>query len=139
MTDMRDACTCFRLRHAARIVTRAYDDALRPVDLRSGQFSILAALSQVEDPSISDLADGLGMDRTTLSRNLRPLEREGLIEVSPETAARARTVQLTRAGARRFEQALPLWQNVQRKAEIALGTTEWARLRQDLARLEAAF
>lgn len=139
MTDMRDACTCFRLRHATRIVTRAYDEALRPVGLRSGQFSILAALSAVDEPSISDLAEGLGMDRTTLSRNLRPLDRDGLVALTPETAARARTVRLTEAGRRRFEAAMPLWQGVQATAEAALGGTDWARLRQDLDRLEAAF
>jgi DNA-binding MarR family transcriptional regulator len=139
MTDMRDACTCFRLRHASRIVTRAFDEALRPVGLRSGQFSILAALSAVDEPSISDLAEGLGMDRTTLSRNLQPLEREGLIALTPETAARARTVRLTAAGRSRFAAALPLWQAVQAKAEAALGDTDWARLRRDLDRLEAVF
>ena len=133
-------CACYHVRHAARVITRAYDEALKPVGLRGPQFSILTALKVAEDVSISQLAKHMGMDRTTMSRNLRPLEREGLVTVSPEGRGQARTIAITEAGVRRHDQAVPLWQQVQTKAMGALGGGDaWPRFREQLHRLDAAF
>lgn len=133
-------CACYHVRHAARVITRAYDEALKPVGLRGPQFSILTALKVAKDVSISRLARHMGMDRTTMSRNLQPLERQGLVTVSPEGRGQSRTIAITQAGARRHDQAVPLWQRVQAKAMDALGGDDvWPQLRERLHRLDAAF
>jgi len=134
----RAECACFRVRHAARAVTRAYDEALRPVGLRATQFSILAALESLGDISITDLAAGLGMDRTTLSRNLRPLERQGLVALASARGAGTRAIRTTPAGRTRFAEAVPHWRTVQTKAVDALGEARWRSLKADLAALESA-
>lgn len=133
-------CACYHVRHAARVITRAYDEALKPAGLRGPQFSILTALKVAKDVSISQLAKHMGMDRTTMSRNLRPLERQGLVTVSPEGRGQARTIAITEAGIRRHDQAVPLWQQVQTKAMGALGGDDsWPLFREQLHRLDAAF
>lgn len=135
-----ETCACYHVRHAARVITRAYDEALRPVGLRGPQFSILTALKVATDLSISRLAKHMGMDRTTMSRNLQPLEREGLVTVSPQGRGQTRTVAITEAGRRRHEAAVPHWQRVQSRAMAALGGGAfWPELRDRLHHLDAAF
>lgn len=97
-------------------MTQFYDDALKPTGLKLSQYSVLANLAQVEDPSITDLADRLMMDRTTLTRNLRPLEKAGWVRIGRGGDARARAVALTAQGRRLLEAARPVW----RAAEIAV-------------------
>ena len=133
-------CACYHVRHAARVITRAYDEALKSVGLRGPQFSILTALKVAQDVSISRLAKEMGMDRTTMSRNLRPLERQGLVTVSPEGRSQARTIAITEAGVRRHDEAVPHWRRVQSKAMAALGGDDtWPAFRERLHRLESAF
>ena len=133
-------CACYHVRHAARVITRAYDEALKPVGLRGPQFSILTALKVAQDVSISRLAKHMGMDRSTMSRNLQPLEREGLVTVSPEGRGQARSIAITEAGARRHDEAVPHWRQVQARAMAALGGDGvWPDLRQRLHRLDSAF
>ncbi len=133
-------CACYHIRHAARVITRAYDEALKPVGLRGPQFSILTALKVARNLSISRLAQHMGMDRTTMSRNLRPLERQGLVSVSAEGRGQARTIAITDAGARRHDEAVPRWRRVQDKAMGALGGGDvWPQLRDRLHQLDAAF
>ena len=134
-----ETCACYHVRHAARVITRAYDEALKPAGLRGPQFSILTALRVAKDVSISRLAEHMGMDRTTMSRNLRPLERQGLVTVSPEGRGPTRTIALTEAGSARLDQAIPLWKRVQEKAMRALGGDDWPLVRDRLHRLETAF
>lgn len=141
MTDAalaRDMCVCFGVRHAARILTRAYDEALRPAGLKATQFSILTALSLAGTVSITALADLMGHDRSTMSRNLRPLERDGLVTLSPEGARRVRMVGITAAGRKRYETAFPLWTQAQAQALSRMGAKGWPRLKADLATLESA-
>ncbi len=123
-------CTCAALRRAARRLTRAYDRALKPVGLRLTQYSVLANLARAEGGlSVTDLARRLAMDRTTLTRNLRPLEAAGWLRVAPGPDRRSRAVVLTADGRSVFETAQPLWQDAERRFRQALGREEAAELR----------
>ncbi len=126
-------CTCAALRRAARRLTRAYDRALRPAGLRLTQYSVLANLARAQGEgrglSVTELARHLAMDRTTLSRNLRPLEAAGWIRVAPGPDRRSRAVDLTAAGRRVFEAAQPLWQAAERSFRRSLGRENAAELR----------
>src|SRR4051812_16926913 len=82
--NLLDECACQKVRMAARAVTRAYDEALRPVGLRATQLSVLVAVAAEDAVSIASLSRVLGMDRSTLTRNLRPLEKEGLVSMGAE-------------------------------------------------------
>src|SRR3546814_12452602 len=85
---VRDHCLCLAAQRAARALARRFDEALRPVGLRSGQFSLLMALNRPQPPTIGSVAALLAMDRTTLTANLTPLERRGLVESRTDPAAR---------------------------------------------------
>ncbi|MET7600589.1 MarR family winged helix-turn-helix transcriptional regulator [Streptomyces sp. NPDC005481] len=129
-TDRGDACNNLALRKAARYLGATYDKALAPVGLRSTQFSILQKLHAQGEVTITQLADMIAMDRTTMASNLKPLAREGLVtvETSP-TDRRARIAAITPEGVVRLKGALPLWRAVQAQFEDNFGTTEAAQLR----------
>jgi DNA-binding MarR family transcriptional regulator len=128
-------CACLKVRMAARAVTRAYDTALRPVGLRATQLSILVAIAIDGAISIAALASFLGTDRTTLTRNLRPLENEGLVSVGPEGWRRSRTLEITKKGQWRLREALPLWERAQDALRQKLGDQAWVDVRHSLDRL----
>lgn len=121
-------CTAASLRRASRAVGRIYDQTMAPSGLRGTQFSLLVALSLTGEAPIMRLADELGLDRTTLTRNLEPMERERLIESVPGSDRRVRFVRLTDAGRRTLSQALPLWQKAQDRVIAALGRRRWKEL-----------
>ena len=113
-------CSCFNLRRAARRVTQIYDHALAPSGLKATQFSLLAVLGGValgEGIAMTRLAEKLGMDRTTLTRNLGVVERDGLVTVRSGKDPRSRLVELTKTGRTTLERAIPLWTAAQ--AELA--------------------
>ncbi|HZJ08199.1 MAG TPA: MarR family transcriptional regulator [Trueperaceae bacterium] len=114
LTETRD-CYCLAARREARAITRLYDEALRPVGLKSTQFSVLAALAQMKTSTLTPLADLLGVERTTLTRSTRLLEERGLLETVDTDDARERRLRLTPAGIAELEGALPLWRVVQRR------------------------
>lgn len=116
-----DSCACHKVRMAARAVTRAYDDVLRPTELRATQLLVLVAIAIDGAMSIAALANFLGMDRSTLTRNLRPLEKEGLITVGAEGWRRSRTLEITKQGRARVRDALPLWEKAQQMLMRKLG------------------
>ena len=119
---VRDNCRCLHSQRAARASARKFDEAFRPLDLKSGQFSILMSLNRPEPPTLGAVADLLGMDRTTLTANLKPLERRGLLEVSPDAKdRRLRRLSLTQAGRDILCDAVPLWEWTQAEIEAALG------------------
>lgn len=122
------SCLCTQLRRASRGVTRRYDDALAAVGLGAAQFSLLRHLQRLTQPSISVLADAMGLDRSTLGRNLRVLEEQGLVQLGEGRDLRAREVRLTEAGLQRIGQALPLWEQVQRELNARLGAERRAEL-----------
>ena len=114
-------CLCFNLRKAARSLTQTYDAALRPAGITASQFTLLAALERQGPVSLSDLAAGLGMDRTTLTRNLKPLQRDGLAASAEGDDRRVRLLTLTAAGRVRLSDAEPLWRSVQSKVAGTFG------------------
>jgi DNA-binding MarR family transcriptional regulator len=123
-------CNCLAIRQAARHVTQFYDRYLAPAGLRTTQFSILAKLKARGPLSINGLAEQMVMDRTTLGRNILPLEREGLIEIAPgSTDRRMKEVKLTEAGRARLAAAAPAWAEAQARFEEVFGQVQSADLR----------
>ena len=122
---MVETCACHRIRMAARAVTRRYDEALRPVGLRATQVSLLAAVALEGALSIRSLAAAVGMDRSTLTRNLEPLERDGLLVVGGEGWRRSKTLAITAKGRSRLQHALPLWEKAQARLKRELGARGW--------------
>jgi DNA-binding MarR family transcriptional regulator len=126
------ACVCAAARMAARSLTRVYDRALEPAGIRTTQFSILARLFEEGPLSVTHLAGRLAMDRTTLARDLRPLERRGLVSVSVGVDRRVRIAALTAEGRRLVDDVRPLWKTVQREVRAELGADRVARLMDEL-------
>jgi len=131
-------CTCMRVRQASRVLTKIYDTELRSTGLQESQVSVLVAIAHFGEggATIGNLAGVLKMDRTTLTRNLRPLEKGGLVRVarSPDDA-RTRVVLLSRAGERMIVSVLPLWERAQRKVRDALGDELLAHVSSNLGRV----
>ena len=117
---------------AARAVTRLYDEVLRSVGLRATQLAVLVAAANESVVSITELAKFMGMDRSTLTRNLTPLEREGLIRVGNEGWRRSRTVAITQKGRSRLRAALPFWEKAQETLRQKLGSRKWPVIMADL-------
>lgn len=133
---VRDTCVCLHLQRAARAVARRCDEALRPVGLTNGQFSLLMSLNRPEPASISAVATLLAMDRTTLTANLKPLERRGLLNVTVDPAdKRSRLLVLTPAGRKVLVGALPIWKRTQAEVERLITRSSPDRLRADLRAL----
>jgi DNA-binding MarR family transcriptional regulator len=133
---VHDHCLCFATQRAARALARWFDEALRPVDLTSGQFSLLMALNQPEPPTVGAVAALLGMDRTTLTANLKPLEREGLVESTVDPAdRRGRLLVLTTAGKKKLKAALPIWTRTHGEIDQRLVPTHGETLRAGLRAL----
>ncbi|MET0226558.1 MAG: MarR family transcriptional regulator [Dokdonella sp.] len=115
-------CLCIRLRRIARSVTQAYDDALAASGVKLTQFSLLRSVQRNEPAAIGVLAEELELDRTTLARNLRPLERDGLLTTSASSNdQRVTEVRLTARGRRTIAQALPAWQQAQADMSRRIG------------------
>lgn len=118
-----NSCLCYKLRATSRKVTRRYDSALKPVGLKANQFSIMVAISIMNPVSITDLSDALAMDRTTLTRNLRPLEDSGLIKLT-DGYGRIRDITLSEEGVSTLKKAKPLWHSAQSKLIKELGVSD---------------
>ncbi len=132
---VRTECTATNLRRATRAVGRIYDQTMAPSGLRETQFSVLIALSLFGEAPLLRVAEELSLDRTTLTRNLQPLERAGLVSSSRGKDQRVRLLHLTDAGRRAVERAHPLWEEAQKKVVKALGQRRWREL---LAGLQAS-
>lgn len=128
---MRD-CVCTELRRAARLVTQRYDAALRPHGLRATQLPILVAAAVAGPLSLAALSSRLGMERTTLLRNLRPLARRGLVRVRSSADSRRGEVCLTDGGRKLLERAYPAWEAAQQAVLRSVKDSGWKRV---LARL----
>jgi DNA-binding MarR family transcriptional regulator len=130
------SCNCFALRQAARHVTRLYEHHLADAQLTSAQFSILGALHEGGPMTMADLAGVMVMDRTTLLRAMKPLQREDLLKSTSSPAdPRQLVFALSPAGERKLKQALPLWNRAQEEFEADMGPREAARLRRSLLAL----
>jgi DNA-binding MarR family transcriptional regulator len=132
---MIETCACHKIRMAARAVTRTYDEALRPVGLRATQAALLAAIAVEGAMSITSLARWIGMDRSTLTRNLTPLEKEGLLAVGSEGWRRSRTLEITAKGRARLQEAMPLWEAAQKRLKQDLGGQRWGDVQSSLDHL----
>jgi DNA-binding MarR family transcriptional regulator len=134
--EVRDTCLCLHLQRAARAVARRFDAALRPLRLTNGQFSLLMSLNRPEPASISDVSALLAMDRTTLTANLKPLERRGLVTVTVDYAdKRTRRLNLTPSGRALLCAAVPAWRRTHADIEHLLPEPAPDRLRADLRAL----
>jgi DNA-binding MarR family transcriptional regulator len=132
---VRDHCLCLAVQRAARALARRFDTAFRPLGLTNGQFSLMMALNRPDPPSIGSLATFLAMDRSTLTANLKPLEKRGLVKVDVDTAdRRSRRLRLTGAGRRLLRKALPIWTREHDEVDQCLGA-DAAGLRDGLLRL----
>jgi DNA-binding MarR family transcriptional regulator len=128
-------CTCGELRKAARAITLLYDNAFKSSGLLSTQFSVIQAIYNIDSMRISDLANKLGMDRTTLTRNLSVLERQGFIEISQGKDHRTRIVTATQKGRSAVSKTILLWNKVQSKVKQEMGESSWHELMQNLGQL----
>jgi len=134
--QVRDTCLCLHLQRAARAVARRFDEALRPLGLTNGQFSLLMSLNRPEPPAIGSVSALLAMDRTTLTANLKPLERRGLVRVKVDPAdRRSRRLVLTSAGRTLLAAAVPVWKREHAVIDRLLGGSDADRLRADLRAL----
>lgn len=126
-------CACLNLRKAARAMTQFYESVLHPTGLRGTQFSLLAAIEGAGSVTISRLAEWLIMDRTTFTRNLKPLVRNGWVRIAQGTDRRERVVTLTDRGREKLAEAWPLWRKAQERVVQQLGDRRWRRLLEDLS------
>jgi len=133
---IRDRCLCLHVQRAGRMVARRFDDALRPLGLTNGQFSLLTSLNRPQPARMGAVAALLAMDRTTLTAALKPLQRRGLIDVALDPAdRRSRIITLSAAGRSVLAKAIPIWQRTHAKLDRLLGDVEPSLLRQGLNRL----
>ena len=129
-------CLCFAAQRAARALARRFDEALAPLGLTSGQFSLLNSLNQPESPSIGSVAALLVMDRTTLTANLKPLERRGLVTIGVDPAdRRARLLTLTSTGRKLLQSAMPTWRRTHAEIDRRLAQTDPRSVRAGLRAL----
>jgi DNA-binding MarR family transcriptional regulator len=118
---VRDCCLCLHIQRAARALARRFDEALRPLGLTNGQFSLLMSLNRPEPPDMGSVASLLAMDRTTLTAALKPLKRRGLVEVTPDPSdRRSRRMGLTLKGRALLAKAAPVWQSTNLEVEALL-------------------
>jgi DNA-binding MarR family transcriptional regulator len=136
---IRDCCLCLHVQRAARALGRRFDEALRPLDLTNGQFSLLMSLNRPEPPPMAAVASLLAMDRTTLTAALKPLERRRLVKVKADPGdRRSRLMALTSKGMTLLARAVPIWERTHREIEGVLPDGDPNRLRSDLRALSVA-
>ncbi len=128
LSEVTGTCVAGRVLRAARLITRYYDDALRPAGLTITQFGLLHVIGRYEPDSISRVAEMMNLDRTSLSRNLKPLEKAGFVHRGNEGTGRKRHVLLTTLGLKKLEEARPYWKAAQAKMEAVLGETHLGNL-----------
>ena len=134
--EVRDTCLCLHLQRAARTVGRRFDEALRPLGLTNGQFSLLMSLNRPEPATIGAVAPLLAMDRTTLTAALKPLVRRGLVEILRETSdRRLKRLVLTASGSALLEEALPIWRRQHAAIDRLIAGSDPDRLRAELRSL----
>jgi len=131
--EILSTCAADHTRRAARTITRAYDQALAPSGLTVTQFTILVTLSRRSFDSITEMAEALALERSSLSRTLSRLGDRGLIQRAED--GRARTIKITEDGRAKVKEAYPLWRETQQQVEQALGWAEWGDARMLLRRL----
>ena len=136
--EVRDTCLCLHTQRAARALARRFDDALAAVNLSSGQFSLLVSLNRPQPPGLGAIAALLAMDRTTLTANLKPLQRRGLVKVAVDKDdRRGRLLVLTAAGKNLVAKAIPIWRRAHGALNRRLSPSRVAAMRSGLQALTA--
>ena len=125
-------CACFNFRKASRAVTQMYDTILAPSGMRSTQFTVLIGLALKDKITVTELADMLAIDRTTLTRGFKPLLKKGYIGFVSDADRRVRAMRLLSKGRKALTQALPLWKLAQRKVTAKFGGRRWSDLKRHL-------
>lgn len=132
-------CLCLNVHRAARALARRFDTALAPFGISHGQYSLMMSLNRPAAPRLGDAAAFLAMDRTTLTANLKPLERRGLVDIRPDADdRRSRRLYLTDAGRDLLKAAVPVWRLTHDEVDTHL-TTNGKSLRAELSRIAAAY
>ncbi|NIP39486.1 MAG: winged helix-turn-helix transcriptional regulator [Candidatus Dadabacteria bacterium] len=119
------ACAGFNTRKLNRVITQIFDDAFKDIDFRSTQFTPLVMIFANGPITVNKLSENLVMDRTTLGRNLKPLERDGLIKIEPGIDKRQKLISITDKGIKLLNRAYPIWQKTQKKILNQIGETNW--------------
>ncbi len=132
LSEIAETCACLNVRKAARAVTQLYDEVLQPSGLRATQFNLLVASALASEATVTQLAEALVMDRTTLTRNLKPLESQGLLTINAGTDRRKHLVRLTERGRQALTTALPYWEQAQDRVVTYLGQSQWHTLLAEL-------
>ncbi len=128
--DLPMLCNCARIRRASRVMTRYYDSVLAPSGLGINQFTLLGYLHSRGPMPLNRLSDLLAMDRATIGHNVRPLERDGLLElVQSRDDRRVKVATLTNQGQARLDEARPLWSNAQKSFENIFGKEQAEQIR----------
>jgi DNA-binding MarR family transcriptional regulator len=134
--EIRDTCLCFHVQRAARALARRFDSAFRSLELTHGQFSLMNALNGLGPARLAQVSEVLAMDRTTLTANLKPLERRGLVTLAVDAAdRRSKRLSLTPQGLGVLREAIPLWRRAHAELDRELAGSSPTRLRSDLAKL----
>ena len=131
--EMLTICTALNLRKASRVVTKLFDDVLRPIGLRSTQLPILVTLRLLGPTTMRQLSAELAMNPTTLTRNLRPLVKRGMVHVLAGDDKRTREISLAEEGRKLLEEAVPLWEKAQGFTVESLGRDRWRNLITELS------
>jgi DNA-binding MarR family transcriptional regulator len=131
--DLPALCPAFNIRAASRVITQLFDEILKPTGLQITQFAVLVGVISLDSPSINQLAKGLVMDRTTLTRNLKPLEKEGLIKITSGDDKRNHFVKITPKGKSAMEKTLPYWEKARTVVSEEFGQKHLDGLLKDLA------
>ena len=133
MEKHHQSCVCFNLRKAARVITQIYDEAMRPLGFRSTQLTILHTVKSMEPVTVSQLAQATLTDRTTLTRNFKPLEKKGYLLIQSGEDRRERVVVLTGKGRKILLKAYPLWEKAQQKIVRTVGSSRLNQLLKELS------
>jgi|SRR5579871_1298253 len=134
--EVRDSCLCLHTQRAARALARRFDEVFAPLNLTNGQYSLLMFLSGPVPPGMAALAQALAMDRTTLTSNLKPLERRGLVTIAVDkNDKRGRKLRLTAEGRRLLAKAVPIWRRTHAKLNRRFSREQLVAMRAGLMEL----
>lgn len=128
-------CTCFNLRKASRVVTQFYDESMRPTGLRGTQFALLVHTYAMGPIAVSKLAEAMATDRTTLTRNLELLNKNGLVRVEDGDDRRTRIVSITDDGRKKLARAFPYWKKTQDEIKKMMGLDDWSAMISRVSRM----
>ena len=131
-------CLCYQFRKTSRIVINFYDDALKSADLKSNQFLILVAVAFMKSTNFKTLAEFLGIDQSTLARNLVTVEKQSFVTVKPGKNRREKIITLSRKGKQKLASAFPLWQKAQKSLLEKVGIERWHELKAEMDEVAAA-